>query len=331
MPLKKRVPSQKTTGVVGHKKNGTRKVLSYNEYEKKFANQKKKSSKVIKAKKQAGAKPLAKPIDSKEKKAVQPVKKVEPVKKSPTMLQVSPSAQDIKKIAADKKIAEEKKKKADAKKLADKKAADDKKKAALDKQNKKVEAERKLAEQKKADTKKEKIEQEKKKLEKEIEDKNKDTKIVDPEVVKQPEPAQQPEIIQQKVIEELVALETAPVTIENNVLEAASNDVENDDEQDDYIDLDNISFVGSRDLEMMQIKEQIQAEIVKHYKPPVGISKKAVCDASVLVGAGGKATRVTIKKGSGSMANDICARAALLKVIFPKEVIGKEIIIALGQ
>lgn len=102
-------------------------------------------------------------------------------------------------------------------------------------------------------------------------------------------------------------------------------------QDDDYIDLDNISFVGSHDLEMMQIKEQIQGEIVKYYKPPVGISKKAVCELTVVVGVGGKAERVTVKKSSGSVANDICARAALLKVKFPKEVIGKEIIVALGQ
>jgi hypothetical protein len=82
---------------------------------------------------------------------------------------------------------------------------------------------------------------------------------------------------------------------------------------------------------MIRIKEQIQVEVAKYYKPPVGIAKNAVCEMGVVVGAHGKAERVSVKKGSGSMANDICARAALLKITYPKEVIGKEIIVELGQ
>lgn len=101
--------------------------------------------------------------------------------------------------------------------------------------------------------------------------------------------------------------------------------------QKDSIDLEQISFIGSLDLEMLHIKEQIQIEIAKYYKPPVGISKNAVCQLIVVVGCGGKADNVIVKKTSGSLANDMCARAALLKIMFPKEVIGKEIIVELGQ
>jgi len=89
--------------------------------------------------------------------------------------------------------------------------------------------------------------------------------------------------------------------------------------------------MGSVDLERHVIVQQIQAEIVKYYTPPVGISKKAICTLAIVVGSDGKATKVTVKKGSGSMANDICARTALLKAQYPKEVIGKEIILDLGQ
>lgn len=113
-------------------------------------------------------------------------------------------------------------------------------------------------------------------------------------------------------------------------LKPHETDLHDSDGQTD-IDLENITFVGSHDLEMIHIKEQIQAQVVKYYKPPVGIAKQAVCQLAVLVGVGGKAQRVTVKKASGSMANDMCARAALLKVTFPKEVIGKEIIVELGQ
>ncbi len=104
------------------------------------------------------------------------------------------------------------------------------------------------------------------------------------------------------------------------------------DENVDYvIDEDEISFVGRVDLELIQIKEMIHGQVLKFYRPPVGISKKAVCELSVYVGLLGKADRVIIEKSSGSLANDACARAALLQVVFPKEVIGKKIIIELGQ
>jgi len=97
------------------------------------------------------------------------------------------------------------------------------------------------------------------------------------------------------------------------------------------IDENEISFVGRVDLELIQIKEMIHGQVAKFYKPPVGISKKAVCELSVCVGTSGKADRVVVEKSSGSIANDACARAALLQVVFPKEVIGKKIIIELGQ
>lgn len=92
-----------------------------------------------------------------------------------------------------------------------------------------------------------------------------------------------------------------------------------------------VSFVGSYDLEIIQMKQQIQEQVALYYKPPVGIGKKLICELTVLIGPHGKAETVTIKKRSGNIANDVCARAALLKVTFPKQVIGKEIIIELGQ
>ncbi|MGZ6250684.1 MAG: hypothetical protein ACXWL2_01520 [Candidatus Chromulinivorax sp.] len=101
--------------------------------------------------------------------------------------------------------------------------------------------------------------------------------------------------------------------------------------EQEVIDLSNVVFVGSQDLEMMQIKEQIELQLIKFYKPPVGIKKDAVCELSVTIGKSGKAEKVMVKKSSGSIANDLCAKAAALKAIYPKQVCGKEIIIALGQ
>ncbi len=96
-------------------------------------------------------------------------------------------------------------------------------------------------------------------------------------------------------------------------------------------DAQNVTFVGAQDLEMIEIQDQIKHQVMQHYKPPVGIAKKAICELAVVVGPDGKGQRVTVKKSSGSLANDMCARAALLKIKFPKEVIGQEIIVELGQ
>lgn len=248
----------------------------------------------------------------KKKKAKTPVKKnlakpqvIKPVikkeeakpqseKKSPTLLQQDTKKIESKVVQAEiEKKAVKKKNMFAAKKVAEKKAAD--------KQAAKVAADKKLLEQAKIAVKKEK---EEKKVEPPIEKKSELEKI---------------EKADEQVLPEIELIEP----------EEQDNDEELSIEDD--IDVDAISFVGSHDLEMIQINEQIQLEIVKYYKPPVGISKKAVCELVVVVGFAGKAERVTVKKGSGSMANDICARAALLKVTFPKEVIGKEIIVELGQ
>lgn len=101
--------------------------------------------------------------------------------------------------------------------------------------------------------------------------------------------------------------------------------------ESDNLNPEEVTFVGSLDLEMIQIKEKIHQQVAHYYTPPVGLSKKALCELVVYVGSTGKAERITVKKSSGSIANDVSARAALLQVLFPKEVIGKEIIVELGQ
>ena len=307
MPLKKRMQEQNKHSRAGSKKGGSRKVMSHNEYEKKLAAHKKKQKKAKKLapkKKNIKPKPVVKPV---VKTPVKPVPKM-PVKKASTSLQQEKN----KKIEQLKAQAQEKALLA-AKKAAEKKALTEKEQALLaaKKIAEKVAMDKKILAEKQATEKAAALaaQQAKNKIEA-----DKKSQTLEQEKVAHVQPV----IIKEDVVE-------SPVTEEKD-----EEDTTQEDDEDD-IDLDNISFVGSHDLEMMQIKEQIQAEIVKYYKPPVGIAKKAVCELAVVVGIGGKAERVTVKKGSGSMANDMCARAALLQVKFPKEVIGKEIIVALGQ
>lgn len=102
------------------------------------------------------------------------------------------------------------------------------------------------------------------------------------------------------------------------------------DEQDDDIDVDDISYVGRYDLEKHEIEGKITAEIEKHWKSPIGISKTVSCELYIVVGLDGKALSVTITKGSGMLAYDMSGKAAAYQSFFPKEVCGKEFTIVLG-
>ncbi|MBV8661102.1 MAG: hypothetical protein JO129_03080 [Candidatus Dependentiae bacterium] len=277
IPLKKRVVQQQKTVDPRQKKDGDRKIINYDEYQKKVLAASTKTDK-IKSKKDKKIKSAPKKKEIAPQIAKSTIKKdkvtqLKSEKKSPTLLQQ------------------------DHKKKSEKKSE----KVVLDKKKK--------VEKQKSKKPEPVIEKKEKKEESNIES-------IAP-------------VAQEQKIE--------PVKIEEQIVPVIESSTEKQEEllkfnaSENDIDLEQISFVGSHDLEIIQIKEQIQVEVEKYYRPPVGIAKKAICEMAVLVGAHGKAERVTVKKGSGSMANDICARAALLKVTFPKEVIGKEIIVELGQ
>jgi len=289
MPLKKRIEQPKTVASKEFKKDGVRKVLSYEEYEKKVASAVKTAQTSVKVEKN---KQEQKVKVSVQKKSLTQAKTVSKKEKTPVVKQTTKkSATTIKQEDKKKIIAEEKKliKKQEAKKVE-------------------VKIEKKIEEKLQASVikKEEKIEQ----------------------VQDQKQPIQEEKSVVEHIVPTLIPAQADQLVVSSSQSE---QDLKSDAIDNDDIDLENVSFVGSLDLEKMQINEQIQAEIIKYYTPPIGTSKKAVCQLSIVVGKDGKAERVTVKKGSGSMANDICARAALLKVLFPKEVVGKEIIIELGQ
>lgn len=315
MPLKKRIEQKTVKLSRKQKKANKRKVLDYNNYEKKLAQQQKKQA--VRA-------------------AVQP-EKIEALQISPVIAPiVQPVVQSAGKKAAT-SVKSEVVKKPEIKKLEIKKPA-----------TKVV--------QKKVEIKKPVPIKQIKPVQKALSVKTpaaKEIKKVD-DVKKNVVPAQQviKPVVQpvQEVkpvkVQEVIAPVAVPekeksVIVEQTVLPEVLNQEQSiqidesagqdDNEHDDDLDLENVTFVGSHDLEMLAMQDEIKRQVGQHYKPPVGISKKAICELAVLVGPDGKAQRVTVKKGSGSMANDLCARAALLKITFPKKVFGKEIIVELGQ
>jgi len=310
LPLHKNLVQHKKGNPEEAAKN--RAVMNYDEYEKKVSAQ-------------PHHKNIA-PVEQQDlKKVVE--KKETPLTKQPEKTSLTVLQDEKKSLAAKKAAAEKAEKAARAKAAAEKakkdaqvKAAADKKKAAEKIKSEKEKREKALADKKKAEEKKiadkklqDKLAADKKKLEaaahKKVES------VVEPVVE---------EVVQQTIVQEVVE--------ENSSIVQAHDDTAFSlDNSDENIDLENVTFVGRNDLDSIQIKELIKAEISKYYRPPVGTNKDLVCELSVLVGKDGKAVRVTIKNSSGSIANDMCARAALLKVDFPKDVIGKEIIVDLGQ
>ena len=178
---------------------------------------------------------------------------------------------------------------------------------------------KKLVEQKKPVSEKKQVEKNQKKEEKKIVQ-----KVPEPKAVVEENP-----IIEQLPVHE----ETVPVVQAATVVEdiERARDVHGDDEDENEFDVDDVSFVGRYDLEKYEIEEKIKTVIAKHWKSPICVAKTVTCELGIVVGSDGKALQVDIKKGSGSMAYDMSARAAAYQSCFPKEVCNKTFTIVLGS
>lgn len=119
-------------------------------------------------------------------------------------------------------------------------------------------------------------------------------------------------------------VEDQKVAAEEPKQEAAKKDLPNQP-------LNDVEFVGYQELDSMLIENKVTQAVQKHFKPPVGMSKDIVCELTVQIDRQGKVAKVAICKGSGVLAYDSSARAAIYKASFPREVFGKTIIVILGQ
>lgn len=311
MPLKKRVPQIAKSKKKSAKPSQLKKVISYKDYQKKVKAKKqslkkkvhKKVAKPLVKKKQVLKKTVAKAVSAHKKKkpivkkTVKPVAKV--VQKKTSVVKKSPTVLKQEKVVTPKKIAA----KPVEKKVVEKKVEP------------KVAVEKQVAKQQKE------IKPTPAKVQEVI-------KPVAPEVKDVPEKVVQP--VEKQSVPKPQAVE--PV-IEQAVeeVELKSEAVDTPTKSEEVIDLEDVTFVGRHDLEILQTEEVIQQEIMKYWKPPVGISKDKICLMLVRVDKKGHARSIKVKKTSGSMANDMCARAALLKVEYPQAVWGQEITVTLGQ
>ncbi len=92
-----------------------------------------------------------------------------------------------------------------------------------------------------------------------------------------------------------------------------------------------IVYVGSQELEALQMHDAVQKEVVHHWKPPVGLSKELVCQIKMLINWEGNLETITVAQSSGVLLYDIAARSAVQKVSLPKWAWGKEFAITFKQ
>jgi len=90
-------------------------------------------------------------------------------------------------------------------------------------------------------------------------------------------------------------------------------------------------YIGQQELEAIKVQYEIEHEVSKYWRPPVGLSKELSCTITVLVDWNGTAKKVTVTKTSGALMFDIAARTAVSKLNLPKSVCGKEVNVNFGQ
>jgi TonB family protein len=128
------------------------------------------------------------------------------------------------------------------------------------------------------------------------------------ETVKTPEKNIEPVVAQSIAVPAATALQQAPSAV----------------------DLADVTFVGYRELEKLQLQSKIQQAVETYWSPPVGMAKNTVCELQVTINSAGAVAHVKIAKSSKIMAFDLAARAAIYRTKFPKDVWDKQIMIELG-
>lgn len=85
-----------------------------------------------------------------------------------------------------------------------------------------------------------------------------------------------------------------------------------------------VEFHENRERDDVATSEKLEQMVCRHWNPPVGMSKGIACTMEIAVNSKGRATKVKIIKGSGTLIYDTTARKAMLNISedYPKEVWG---------
>lgn len=90
-------------------------------------------------------------------------------------------------------------------------------------------------------------------------------------------------------------------------------------------------YVGRLEMEALRLQKEMQNEVSKSWKPPVGLSKELECVLKVLVNWNGSVQDTEVEKSSGVLMYDISARTAVAKMQLPRWAYGKEFHITFKQ
>jgi TonB C terminal len=86
-----------------------------------------------------------------------------------------------------------------------------------------------------------------------------------------------------------------------------------------------------REVEALRRDAQLQKELVKHWKPPIGVSKECACEISLTIDKKGTIKDLKMIKNSGVLLYDISARQALYAMTMPQWTHGKPLIVTFKQ
>jgi len=141
-----------------------------------------------------------------------------------------------------------------------------------------------------------------------IADKKIPEEIIEHKQVELPKRAQ--EIIQEIVQEDQIFTHTVATAV---------------DTQQDII------YLGSDDLVVLRMHQEIEQEITHYWEPPIGLSHELLCVTRIKIDAHGRVSEVIFEKKSGVLAYDISVRTAAHKIVLSQWAYNKELVITFKQ
>lgn len=114
-----------------------------------------------------------------------------------------------------------------------------------------------------------------------------------------------------------------PMPLQDNQTQNVSQNIEAMD--------NDVLYVGRAQLEALQMQTEIQQEVERRWKPPVGLSKELLCYIRVTIDWQGVVQKAYVEKPSGVLIYDVHARNAAREIVFPKTAWGKEIVLHFKQ
>lgn len=103
----------------------------------------------------------------------------------------------------------------------------------------------------------------------------------------------------------------APIVMSQPVAEVEVGEV---------VDVAEPILVGRKDLQTLELAQEIETLIAKTWRPPVGFGSEMSCTVELSIDQAGKATKFTITKSAGVLMYDLSVRQVIPQIVFPDQV-----------